>query len=163
VDPAKYLRRPENHVVIYRSRITALRLLKICFAALALSLAGCATQQANVADSSPVAGLMKGDASRGRDVIMGRDGNCLLCHAVPETGARFMGNLGPPLSGIGARLDSAQLKLRIVDPLRFNPDSIMPAYGRTEGLTHVGKVYRDKPILTGQQIDDIVAYLAALR
>ena len=106
---------------------------------------------------------MNGDASRGRDIVMGRDGNCLLCHAIPETGARFMGNLGPPLSGIGARLDAAQLKLRITDPQRLNADSIMPAYARTEGLTLVGKAYRDKPILTPQQIDDAVAYLATLR
>lgn len=144
-----------------RSRITALRLLRVLVVALAL--AGCAAQPVNVADSSPVARLMKGDSSRGRDVVMGRDGNCLLCHAVPETGVRFMGNLGPPLSGIGARLDSAQLKLRIIDPQRLNPDSIMPAYARTEGLTLVGKAFRDKPILTPQQIDDTVAYLATLR
>ena len=106
---------------------------------------------------------MQGDAARGRDVVMGRDGNCLLCHAVPETGARFMGNLGPPLSGIGVRLDAAQLKQRITDPQRLNPESIMPAYARTEGLTQVGKAFRDKPILTAQQIDDTVAYLATLR
>lgn len=149
--------------MICHSRITALRLPRICVAALALSLAGCATPQSNIADSSLVARSLNGDAARGRDIVMGRDGNCLLCHAIPETGARFMGNLGPPLSGIGARLDAAQLKLRITDPQRLNPDSIMPAYARTEGLTLVGKAYRDKPILTPQQIDDTVAYLATLR
>ncbi len=163
MNPAKYLRCSENPVVIYRSKISTLRLPGICIAALSLLLAGCATQQTNVVDASPVARLTTVDPSRGRDVVMGRDGNCLLCHAVPETGAPFMGNLGPPLSGIGARLDAAQLKLRITDPQRLNPDSIMPAYARTEGLTQVGKAFRDKPILTGQQIDDIVAYLAALR
>ena len=149
--------------MICRSRITASRLLRICLAALALSLAGCATQHATVADAGPVASLKKGDLSRGRDVVMGRDGNCLLCHAVPETGARFMGNLGPPLSGIGARLDSVQLRSRITDPQRLNPESIMPAYARTEGLTLVGKAFRDKPILSAEQIDDVVAYLATLR
>ena len=94
---------------------------------------------------------------------MGRDGNCLLCHAIVETGARFTGNLGPPLSGIGSRLDAAQLKLRITDPQRLNPDSIMPAYARTQGLTQVGKAFSGKPILSAQQIDDTVAYLATLR
>ncbi len=128
-----------------------------------MALAGCATQQGNLVDSSAIAALMTGDASRGRDIVMGRDGNCLLCHAVRETGARFMGNLGPALSGIGGRLDAAQLKQRITDPQRLNPDSIMPAYARTEGLTQVGKGFRDKPILTAQQIDDTVAYLATLR
>ena len=94
---------------------------------------------------------------------MGRDGNCLLCHAIPETGARFMGDLGPPLSGVGRRLNDAQLRLRLVDPQRLNPDSIMPAYARTEGLTQVGKAWLGKPILTAQQIEDTVAYLATLR
>ena len=94
---------------------------------------------------------------------MGRDGNCLLCHAVPETGATFMGDLGPVLSGIGARLSEAQLRLRLVDPQRFNPDSIMPAYARTEQLAQVGKFWRGKPILSAQQIEDAVAYLVTLR
>ena len=94
---------------------------------------------------------------------MGRDGNCLLCHAIAETGARFMGDLGPPLSGVGARLNGAQLRLRLVDPQRLNPDSIMPAYARTEGLTQVGKAWRGKPILTPQQIEDTVAFLGTLQ
>lgn len=128
-----------------------------------MALASCAAQRGNFADLSAAAPSLKGDASRGRDVVMGRDGNCLLCHAVPETGARFMGNLGPPLSGIGARLDAAQLKQRITDPQRLNAESIMPAYARTEGLTQVAKTFRDKPILSAQQIEDTVAYLATLR
>ena len=111
----------------------------------------------------PVGGIAAGDAVRGREVVMGRDGNCLLCHAIPETGARFMGNLGPTLSGIGARLDVAQLRLRLVDPQRANPDSIMPAYARIDGLTQVTQAWRGKPILTAQQIDDTVAFLATLR
>lgn len=105
----------------------------------------------------------RGDAARGREVIMGRDGNCLLCHAIAETGAQIMGNLGPPLTGVGARLSQAQLRLRIEDPQRFNPDSIMPAYARTEGLVQVGKSWRGKPILNARQIEDTVAFLATLR
>lgn len=105
----------------------------------------------------------RGNANRGRDVVIGRDGNCLLCHSIPETGARFMGNLGPTLTGVGARLNEAQLRLRLVDPQRLNPDSIMPAYARTEGLTQVGKAWRGKPILTAQQIEDVVAFLATVR
>jgi sulfur-oxidizing protein SoxX len=38
------------------------------------------------------------DPARGREIVVGRDGNCLLCHALPETGARFMGNLAPPVN-----------------------------------------------------------------
>ena len=45
-----------------------------------------------------------GDAARGRLIVVSRDGNCLLCHAIPETGERFMGNVAPPLSHVASRL-----------------------------------------------------------
>jgi sulfur-oxidizing protein SoxX len=103
------------------------------------------------------------DPLRGREIVMSRDGNCLLCHALPETGARFMGNLAPPLSGIGARMDAGQLRLRLVDTTRLNRDTIMPAYYRVDGLNRVAQAFRGKPILTAQQIEDTIAYLATLR
>ena len=103
-----------------------------------------------------------GDAVRGREIVVGRDGNCLLCHAIPQTGERFMGNVAPPLSGVGARLTAGQLRLRIVDPTRINPDAAMPAYHRTEGLDQVAEPYRGKPVLTAQQVEDVVAYLLTL-
>jgi len=104
-----------------------------------------------------------GDPARGKAVVTGRDSNCLLCHAVPDSGVRAMGNLGPPLDGVGARYSEAQLRLRIADSLRLNPDSIMPAYYRVEGLNRVAKEWRGKPVLTAQQVEDTVAYLRTLR
>lgn len=104
-----------------------------------------------------------GDADRGREVVVGPDSNCLLCHALPESRVRFMGNVGPPLAGAGARLSAGQLRLRIVDPLRVNPSSVMPSYYRVEGLNQVARQYRGKPVLTAQQVEDVVAYLAGLR
>lgn len=104
-----------------------------------------------------------GDATRGRTVMAGRDANCLLCHAVPESGERFMGNVAPPLSGVGARLSAAQLRLRVVDQSRLNRDTVMPSYYRVSGLTRVAEAWRGKPILTAQQVEDVVAYLQTLR
>ena len=104
-----------------------------------------------------------GDVARGREILMGRDGNCLLCHAAPETGARFMGNLAPPLSGVGERLDAGQLRLRIVDSMRINPQTIMPSYYRVDRLAQVAEPYRGKPILSAQQVEDVVAFLLTLR
>lgn len=104
-----------------------------------------------------------GDPLRGREILTGRDGNCLLCHAVPETGARFMGNLAPPLSGVAARLSAAQMRLRIVDPLSVNPATIMPSYHRVHGLERVAEPFRGKPILSAQQVEDVIAYLLTLR
>lgn len=104
-----------------------------------------------------------GDAARGRDIISGRDANCLLCHAIPETGQKFMGNVGPPLTGVGSRRSAGELRLRIVDPTRVNKDAIMPAYYRVNGLDAVAVQYRGRPILTAQQVEDVVAYLQTLR
>lgn len=104
-----------------------------------------------------------GDPARGRTVVTGRDANCLLCHALPETGARFMGNIAPSLSGIGARLSAGQLRLRIVDQSRLNPATVMPAYYRIEGLRRVAETYRGKPVLAAEQIEDVVAYLQTLK
>lgn len=103
------------------------------------------------------------DAERGRKLLVSRDSNCILCHAAPETGERFFGNLAPPLSGTGTRLTAAQMRARIVDPLYFNKESIMPAYYRIEGLNRVAETYRGKPVLTGEQIEDVIAYLLTLK
>ena len=103
------------------------------------------------------------DAGRGRNILISRESNCILCHAAPETGERFYGNLGPPLSGVGARLTAAQLRARIVDPLLFNRESIMPAYYRVAGLQRVAETYRGKPVLNAGQIEDVIAYLLTLK
>lgn len=103
------------------------------------------------------------DAERGRKVLVSRESNCILCHAAPETGERFFGNLAPPLSGIGARLTAAQMRARIVDPYYFNKDSIMPAYYRTDGLNRVAENLRGKPVLNAEQIEDVIAYLLTLK
>ena len=108
-------------------------------------------------------GSPAGDAVRGRALLVSRDANCILCHAIPETAERFMGDLAPSLSGVGARLNAAELRTRIVDPMRYNPDTIMPAYYRTEGLQRVAPAFQGKPVLDGQQIEDVVAYLTTLK
>ena len=106
----------------------------------------------------------RGDPARGRAIVANRQaGLCLLCHHGPFPEERFQGDLAPDLSGAGARLSEGQLRLRIVDPARVNPATIMPAYHRTEGLTRVAPAYRGKPILSAWQIEDVVAFLMTLR
>lgn len=104
-----------------------------------------------------------GDPERGRAIVVSRDSNCLLCHAVPDSGGRAEGNIGPSLVGVGARLTAAQMRLRIVDPARLGPDSMMPSYYRVEGLVRVAPSYRGKALLEAQQIEDVIAYLGTLR
>ena len=103
-----------------------------------------------------------GNADRGRDVFVSRDqGHCVLCHSVP--GVSVSGNVGPPLAGVGSRLAASEIRIRIEDISRVNPNAPMPAYHRTENLTRVASQYAGKPVLTAQQVDDLVAYLSTLR
>jgi sulfur-oxidizing protein SoxX len=106
----------------------------------------------------------KGDAARGRAIVANRSvGLCLLCHSGPIAEERFQGTLAPSLAGAGARWSTGQLRLRLVDGTRLNPDTIMPAYYRTEGLQRVARAFDGKTILTAGQIEDVVAYLATLK
>ncbi len=105
-----------------------------------------------------------GDAARGRAIVVNRQvGLCLLCHAGPFPEERFQGNLAPDLTGAGARWSEGQLRLRVVDSRRLNPQSMMPAYHRTEGLTRVGSAWQGKPVLAAQQVEDVVAFLRTLQ
>ena len=120
---------------------------------------------ASVVDAipEPLQGL-QGDAQRGRAIVASRQtGLCLLCHGAPIPEARFQGTLAPSLAGAGARWSAGQLRLRIVDSQRINPDSIMPAYHRVDGLNQVGRDWRGKPVLDAQQVEDVVAYLQSLK
>jgi L-cysteine S-thiosulfotransferase len=105
-----------------------------------------------------------GDPQRGRQIVANRQvGMCLLCHAAPIPEERFQGDLAPDLKGVGARLSEADIRARILDPARFNPDTIMPAYYKTEGLARVAGAFQGKTILSAEQIDDVVAYLVSLK
>lgn len=104
-----------------------------------------------------------GDPARGRAVVVKRESTCLLCHSGPFPEERFQGDLAPSLAGAGARWSEGELRLRMVDATRLNPATIMPSYYRLEGLERVAPNYRGKPVLTAEQIEDVVAYLKTLR
>lgn len=104
-----------------------------------------------------------GDAARGRALVLARTTTCILCHSGPFPETRFQGDLAPDLSGAGNRWSVSQLRLRLIDASRFNPDTIMPSYYRNGGLVRVGRNFAGKPILSAAEIEDIVAYLATLR
>ena len=105
-----------------------------------------------------------GDPAKGRQIVGTRQvGLCLLCHSGPFPEERFQGELAPDLRGAGGRWSEGQLRLRIVDSAHLNPDTIMPPYYRLDGLHRVAPNFRDKPILSAAQIEDVVAYLGTLR
>ena len=105
----------------------------------------------------------RGNATRGRALVVERSSTCILCHSGPFPEQKFQGDLAPDLSGSGSRWSEGQLRLRVVDASRLNAATIMPSYYRLDGLDRVGTLWRGKPILSAEQIEDIVAYLGSLR
>src|SRR6266508_5991121 len=105
----------------------------------------------------------RGNAARGRALVVERSSTCILCHSGPFPEQKFQGDLAPDLSGSGSRASEGQLRLRLVDASRLNAATIMPSYYRVDGLDRVGTLWRGKPILSAEQIEDIVAYLGSLR
>jgi len=141
----------------------------LCAAVLAAAVAAAGAQElatyAVQGDgiAQPLAGL-RGDPQRGRAIVASRQaGLCLLCHGAPIPEERFQGNLAPDLAGVGARLSEAQLRLRIVDPRRLNPSSFMPAFHTTSQGARTVAHSNGRPILSAQQVEDVVAWLASLR
>ena len=87
----------------------------------------------------------------------------MLCHSGPFPEEKFQGDLAPTLAGAGNRWSVPELRLRIVDGSRLNADTIMPAYYKTDGLVRVGQAFTGKTILSAQQIEDVIAFLATLK
>jgi sulfur-oxidizing protein SoxX len=118
-----------------------------------------------VGDAIPIPlGGRVGNAARGEALVRDRErGNCLICHQGADPSEPFQGTIGPPLGGVGARLEPGQIRLRLVDASTLNPQTVMPPYFRTENLHDVAPSFRGKPALSAQEIEDVVSYLASLR
>ncbi len=105
-----------------------------------------------------------GDPARGRALVLNLHvSTCLLCHGGPFPEQHFQGTIGPSLAGAGSRLTEGQLRLRLVDAASANPDTVMPSFYTTTGLTRVGRAYEGRPVLDAAQIEDVVAFLTTLR
>jgi len=104
-----------------------------------------------------------GDPVRGRALVVKRENTCLLCHSGPFPDQRFQGDLSPDLRGTGSRWSEGQLRLRMVDATRLNEATIMPPFYRIDRLNRVAKNLRGKPILSAEEIEDVVAFLVTLK
>ena len=134
---------------------------------LAMAMPAVAAADATVLAGDAVAQSLTGsagDPQRGRSIIADRQkGLCLLCHSGPFPEEPLQGNLAPSLEGAGSRWTEGQLRLRLMDNKRINPESIMPAYHRIEGLNRVGSAWRERPILSAAEIEDVLAFLMGLK
>lgn len=150
-----------------RSIVGLLVTITFCLFAVDASAQPCETPVAayEVVDddriATPLCGLI-GDLTRGRAVFAGRQGNCLACHRAPIAEEKFHGTIGPPLFDVGLHYSSAELRLRLADSSRINPETIMPSFHRIRGLNGVRQDRAGQPILSAQQIEDVIAYLMTL-
>ena len=105
-----------------------------------------------------------GDPIKGLAIVTSRQaGLCILCHSGPFLEERFQGNLAPDLRLSIANLSAGQLRARLVDPAQSNPNTIMPAYFKIEHLQRVAPQFTGKTVLTGQEIEDVLAYLLTIK
>jgi len=99
-------------------------------------------------------------------------GNCVACHqisALPDV--PFQGDIAPPLDGAADRWTEAQLRGIVANAKMTFDGSLMPAFYKIDGFVRPGDAYTGKaapegglaPILTAQQIEDVVAYLVTLK
>ena len=104
-----------------------------------------------------------GDPVRGALIVRDADNaTCLICHSIPIEGEPDPGDIGPPLDGVGSRMTAGTLRLRLVEPQHFNPDTIMPSYYRKDGLYRVATEYRGLALYDAADIEDVIAYLLTL-
>ncbi len=89
-------------------------------------------------------------------------GLCLLCHSGPFEPTAQQGTLAGNLAGVGRRWTAAQLRLRIVNARRIDPDSLMPPFHDPGTQQQVARPQAGLPILSAQQVEDVVAFLMTL-
>jgi sulfur-oxidizing protein SoxX len=147
-------------------------------AALALGIGTAVAQEVVPTSVSFVDGAVSGsltgvagDPANGI-VIMDRGaGNCIACHQVTALEELpFHGNVGPSLDGVADRWSEEELRGIVANAKEMFPDSVMPSFYRTEDFIRPGKDFTGKavdgpvqPLLTAQQVEDVVAFLLTLK
>jgi sulfur-oxidizing protein SoxX len=114
-----------------------------------------------------------GNPAEGRKVFSTRAiGNCVSCHTVSEMieDVQWHGNVGPSLDGVADRWTEADIRGIVINAKNVYDGTIMPAFYKTSGFIRPGDAYTTKPaqeplppLLTPEQIEDVVAYLMTLK
>lgn len=112
-----------------------------------------------------------GDPSAGAILMNKGSGNCIACHAVSDLSELpFHGEIGPPLDGVADRWSEAELRGIVANAKAMFEGTMMPSFYKTEGFIRVGDAYTGKaaegevaPLLTAQEVEDVVAYLMTLK
>lgn len=113
-----------------------------------------------------------GDPDAGQVIMTTRGkGNCIACHQVTELDDfPFHGEVGPSLDGVGERWTEADLRGIVANAKMVFPETVMPSFYKVEGFIRPGDGFTGKagteplpPLLTAQEIEDVVAYLMTIK
>lgn len=152
----------------------ALAALAACYAGVAAA-APVAPADVQFTEEGAIAASLSGaagDAASGAKIMADRGkGNCVACHAVSAMAdVPFHGEVGPTLDGVADRWDEAQLRGIVSNAKMTYEGTIMPAFYKNDGYIRPGDAYTGKaptaalePLLTAQEVEDVVAYLLTLK
>lgn len=137
-------------------------------ASTAVAYSEMAPQDVKIEDNMVSASLTgtAGDPAAGRKTFADRKlGNCLACHADKDLSDQlFHGDVGPSLDGVADRYKPEELRAIIVNSKGvFGSETVMPGFYSLDVGKHVAKDFVGKTILSAQQVEDVVAYLATLK
>ena len=113
-----------------------------------------------------------GDPEEGKKIMGSRSlGNCVACHEISAlSDVQWHGEVGPPLDGVGSRWSESELRGIVADAKMMFEGSMMPSFYKTGDYVRPGDGFTGKaakgelpPLLTAQQIEDVVAFLATLK
>lgn len=132
-----------------------------------------APQQVKYEDGAVAASLTgtPGDPAAGETIMNKGAGNCIACHQVTALEhLAFHGEIGPSLDGAGSRWSEAELRGIVSNAKVMFEGTMMPSFYKTEGFIRLGDAYTGKahpgnpdPLLTAQEVEDVVAYLMTLK
>lgn len=111
-----------------------------------------------------------GDPAAGEKIMNKGAGNCIACHQVTSLDyLSFQGEIGPSLDGAGSRWSEAELRGIVANAKVMFEGTMMPSFYKTKGFIRLGDAYTGKahqgdvaPLLSAQQVEDVVAYLMTL-